>query len=81
MEPLFKSYKRDNAFIHRPSSTFTRSDPRVSLSGPSISSLAGLSPLFLLGDNEIASEESDQLAFLRYVHDSPVHVHLFLSLH
>jgi hypothetical protein len=70
---------------HRFPSSFTRLepfgqfDPRVSRTGPSISSIVALSPFFLLGGNQTASEEFGQFAVLRCFHSNSVDANLYFS--
>jgi hypothetical protein len=45
-------------------------DPRFIRTGPSISSMVGLSLFFLLGGDLSASDEFGQLAFLRYIYNN-----------
>jgi hypothetical protein len=46
----------------------------------SISSMVGLSPIFLLGDNQRASEEFCRSAFLKCDHNSFVDIQFFLNI-
>jgi hypothetical protein len=46
------------------------SDPWVSRTGPSVSSMIGLCLFFVLGGNQRASKEFGHLASLRYVRNT-----------